>query len=117
MLGESGLFRLADGSRVPLPLSFPTPSVLPPTLLFIMQGKRTRSFQDLAAGKVSAPEPRYSVTGHTTPQESVNSEADAKRSNLLASLMSQYLARGTLVGRSEEHGIVLWFCLCVGSGG
>lgn len=62
-----------------------------------MQGKRTRSFQDLAAGKVSAPEPRYSVTGHTTPQESVTSEAEAKRSNLLASLMSQYLARGTLM--------------------
>jgi len=69
-----------------------------------MQGKRTRSFQDLAAGKVSAPEPRYSVTGHTTPQESVNSEADAKRNNLLASLMSQYLARGTIVCACIEQG-------------
>lgn len=81
-----------------------------------MQGKRTRSFQDLAAGKVSAPEPRYSVTGHTTPQESVHSEADAKRSNLLASLMSQYLARGTLVKRSQGIGFVLWVCQSVGSG-
>lgn len=81
-----------------------------------MQGKRTRSFQDLAAGKVSAPEPRYSVTGHTTPQESVNSEAEAKRSNLLASLMSQYLARGTLTEPCEEHGVDFWAYESVDSG-
>jgi len=61
-----------------------------------MQHKRTRSFQDLAAGRVSGPEPRYSVTGNTTPQDVEYSEEHARRNSLLASLMSQYLARGTL---------------------
>jgi glycogen phosphorylase len=54
---------------------------------------RTSSFRDLLSGNVSAPESRYSVTGHTTPQGEAGSASDDKRSKLLASLMSQYLAR------------------------
>lgn len=37
--------------------------------------------------------PSIAVTGHTTPQGEPGSEADDKRNKLLASLMSQYLAR------------------------
>jgi len=67
-----------------------------PLPVIMQQHKRTRSFQDLAAGRVSGPEPRYSVTGNTTPQDVEYSEEQARRNSLLASLMSQYLARGTL---------------------
>lgn len=46
----------------------------------------------IASGVISAPENRYSVTGHTTPQDGLGKEEE-KRNKLLASLMSQYLAR------------------------
>lgn len=52
---------------------------------------RTSSFRDLVHGTISEPESRYSVTGTTTPQEVT--EKDAKRNQLLQSLMTQYLAR------------------------
>lgn len=52
---------------------------------------RTSSFRDLVHGTISEPESRYSVTGHTTPQD--ESEISQKRNKLLSSLMSQYLAR------------------------
>ena len=54
---------------------------------------RTSSFRDLAHGTISAPESRYSVTGHTTPQDGSSTEKDQKRNKLMTSLMSQYLAR------------------------
>ncbi|KAA8495610.1 Glycogen phosphorylase 1 [Porphyridium purpureum] len=53
--------------------------------------KRTASFQDLHKGHVSEPEARYSGTGHTTPNDGV--ETSEKRNMLLTSLMSQYLSR------------------------
>eukprot|EP00190_Bangiopsis_sp_CCMP1999_P005735 CAMPEP_0198725658 /NCGR_PEP_ID=MMETSP1475-20131203/2918_1 /TAXON_ID= ORGANISM="Unidentified sp., Strain CCMP1999" /NCGR_SAMPLE_ID=MMETSP1475 /ASSEMBLY_ACC=CAM_ASM_001111 /LENGTH=873 /DNA_ID=CAMNT_0044487465 /DNA_START=98 /DNA_END=2719 /DNA_ORIENTATION=- len=58
-----------------------------------MQGKRTASFQDLASGKVSAPEARYqsTATGHTTPQEA--SGDGSEKEKMLYNLMTQYLAR------------------------
>lgn len=52
---------------------------------------RTSSFRDLVHGTISEPESRYSVTGTTTPTES--SDKDAKKNQLLQSLMTQYLAR------------------------
>lgn len=56
-----------------------------------MMKVRTSSFRDLVHGTISAPESRYSVTGTTTPQEVT--KRDAKRNQLLSSLMTQYLAR------------------------
>lgn len=54
---------------------------------------RTSSFRDLLHGVISAPENRYSVSGTTTPQDlELTPEAEA-RNNLIAGLMSQYLAR------------------------
>lgn len=58
-----------------------------------MMKARTSSFRDLVHGTISAPESRYSVTGHTTPQDGSGDVRDEKRNKLLASLMSQYLAR------------------------
>lgn len=54
---------------------------------------RTSSFRDLIHGTISDPESRYSVTGHTTPQDGVDAESSQKRNELLTSLMNQYLAR------------------------
>lgn len=54
---------------------------------------RTSSFRDLVHGTISAPESRYSVTGHTTPQEGPDTESSQRRNKLLSSLMSKYLAR------------------------
>lgn len=58
-----------------------------------MKPARTSSFRDLQHGTISAPESRYSVTGHTTPQDGPASEAHQQRFKLLTSLMSQYLPR------------------------